>query len=215
MNVNPGPYFVVNEGRSLKIGYESSVTKNDYTSRRVSYCNEYTEGFRNEVIFSNIDSFRDLKKVDLQSLASMAERIVYNDNDVIISEGDEGDSMFVVVHGILQVRVKDKGVDVDVDVDVARLGVHDYFGEMSLLTGLVRSATVVALNRVVLLEIKKAYLKPIIDHSKESLSIISSAVAKRQLKNKREIESQRAARVSEVSATESLMHEIERFFGLV
>ena len=162
-------------------------------------------------LFSKIDFFRDLKKDDLQSLASMAERIVYDDNDIVISEGDEGDSMFVVVHGILQVRVKDNGID----VDIARLGVHDYFGEMSLLTGLVRSATVIALKRVVLLEIKKAYLKPILDQSKESLSIISSAVAKRQLKNEREMESQRAARVREISVTESLMHEIERFFGLV
>ncbi len=60
----------------------------------------------------------------------------YRTGDVIIKEGDSGREMFIIQKGAVDVL---KG-----GVALATLGRGDFFGEMSILEGLKRSATVVA-----------------------------------------------------------------------
>jgi len=74
----------------------------------------------------------------------------------VVRAGDEGSSMFVVVAGVLDVRVRPAGAEADKRINT--LGPGETFGEMSLLTGSPRSASVVALTDVVLYEVPKAAL---------------------------------------------------------
>jgi len=72
-------------------------------------------------------------------LASCRTR-VYKANETVVSEGDEGFSMFVVLSGQVEVsRLNDSGDR----VPFHRLGPGDYFGEMSLVGSLPRSADVI------------------------------------------------------------------------
>lgn len=88
-----------------------------------------------------------------ESFAALVKRIdawAAEPGAVIISEGEESDTVFVVVRG--KVRVERGGVT------VATMGPDSFFGEMALLTRRPRTATVIAEGKVELLEMSRAVL---------------------------------------------------------
>ena len=103
----------------------------------------------------------ELNGVQLDRLASGACKAEYGDGSVIIREHDEGQSMFVIVSGTVEVSTRNVGRS----THVSTLHAGDIFGEISLLTGSRRSATVTAAGPVVSLEIDADALQPIIDTS--------------------------------------------------
>ena len=81
----------------------------------------------------------------------------------IIREGERGDSLFFVVDGML--RVTTRIPRSNKDLLLAKLQTGDFFGEYSLLTGRLRSATVVTITRSELVEIpRKIYEKIVLKY---------------------------------------------------
>ncbi|MCK5571650.1 MAG: cyclic nucleotide-binding domain-containing protein [Bacteroidetes bacterium] len=78
----------------------------------------------------------------------------YTDGDVIIRQGDDGDCMFVIQSGQVEVV---REVD-DREVRLAVRGEHDFFGEMALFEREKRMATVRALGSARVLTIDKKNL---------------------------------------------------------
>jgi CRP/FNR family transcriptional regulator len=76
---------------------------------------------------------------------------MYGDGEIIISEGDEGDCMFVVQEGQVEVFVKKDGKE----IRLAVRGVGEIFGEMAIFEREVRSASVRALGPARALTIDK------------------------------------------------------------
>ncbi len=81
----------------------------------------------------------------------------YSDGDVIVKEGDKGTEMYIINSGEVKVskRMEDK------QVELAQLGRGDFFGEMSLLENVSRSATVTAIGttKVIILNMGNFMLK--------------------------------------------------------
>jgi CRP-like cAMP-binding protein len=73
-------------------------------------------------------------------------------------EGTPGSSLFLVAEGQLDVLQR-RG---DTDVTIATLGPGSVFGELSLLTGAPRSATVRAVDGAVVWEIGQGNLRPLV-----------------------------------------------------
>jgi CRP-like cAMP-binding protein len=94
----------------------------------------------------------------LDRLARAVRPVRFKKREVIVRQGDIGESMFALVEGKVQVAVHAPGGD----KTVATLEPGDVFGEMSLFTGARRSATVTASGNVAALEITKAALQPIL-----------------------------------------------------
>ncbi len=87
-------------------------------------------------------------------LASTSVR-AYKAGAVIVREGDPGDSLFLIVDGTVEVKGTDpKGRQ----VKLAQLQQGDFFGEVAVLTGKPRTATVVAQTDVAVIEISRATL---------------------------------------------------------
>ncbi len=103
---------------------------------------------------ARLDIFAMLDEDQRAALAAGRER-VYADRETIVRQGDTGRSMFVILDGEVRITV-DPG-----HREVARLGRGAYFGEMSLLTGDPRSATVAALGDCTVLEIADRDLRPL------------------------------------------------------
>lgn len=108
----------------------------------------------------------------LESIARVAHVYSYAAGETIIQEGAAGESMFVVYSGEVLVRAGDK--------DVARLGAGDFFGEMALLTGERRAADVVAAGDVMIVEITRDALQPILTDNPELAASISARVMERR-----------------------------------
>ncbi len=100
-------------------------------------------------------------------------------NDVV-RQGDEGSSLFVVSVGMVDVTLGNPGPE---SRRVARLGAGEYFGEMSLLAGEARMATVTTHTDCQLLEIDKDALKPVFDRNPELMQAMARIVTERKLSN--------------------------------
>ena len=92
--------------------------------------------------------FAGLPRDTLARLVGELEEIEVAAGDVIVEEGAPGDALYVVSEGNVEIRVGGDGL--------SALGPGEWFGEMALLTGDARSATVVAFTRAVLLRLGKA-----------------------------------------------------------
>jgi len=100
-----------------------------------------------ERLLAGVDLFAPVPPDVRSQIAREATIAVYGSGETIVRQGEEGQSMFVVVSGSVSV-VLEPSRD-----EVARIHRGGYFGEMSLLTGEPRSATVVAIGDVVVVEI--------------------------------------------------------------
>ncbi len=90
----------------------------------------------------NTELFKALENEDLQKLSGKLKERVYPPNTAIVREGALGDAMFIIKNGKVEIRKKEKTLGVD--LTIATLGTGACFGEMALLTGKRRSATVMA-----------------------------------------------------------------------
>ncbi len=108
------------------------------------------------------DILKQLKKMplfslanenDLQGIADHLEEVSFKKDAVIIKEGDDGDGFYIIEDGLVNVLANLP--DEEENIKLSRLKNGDYFGEMSLITGAPRSATIVAETDVNLLKLLK------------------------------------------------------------
>jgi Cyclic nucleotide-binding domain len=98
--------------------------------------------------------FGDLSVDRIRSCSGLVRRVL-GEAEVVVREGDPGDSLFCILTGAAAVRVRSPEGR---EFQVAALREGSFFGEIAVLTGRPRSATVVAATRSELLEIPKATL---------------------------------------------------------
>lgn len=138
-------------------------------------------------------------------LAAAAGHGLYADGEIIVREGDAGASMFVVLTGTVVITV---GAD---RREVAVTHAGGYFGEMSLLTGEPRTATVAARGDCTVLEIPAAAFRDYVRSRPEVLDGLALAAAARR----RELDEARATAGPAAAATAaSLRDRMRAFFGM-
>jgi cAMP-dependent protein kinase regulator len=106
--------------------------------------------------------FRHLSAEELREIISRLTLKHYEEGSLIVSEGDPGDSMFVIVNGEVSVNTTNaKGKR----ITLANLGEGEIFGEISLLTGRPRTATIITNTDSDLLELtREDYENVVADH---------------------------------------------------
>ena len=110
-------------------------------------------------------------------LLEHARILRFGRGEKVIQQDTEGCSMFVIVHGEVDVVVRANGTD----TTVATLHPNDAFGEMCLLTGEKRTATVVAKTDCELWEIERAHLQPLIQENQALAEHLSELLARRRM----------------------------------
>ena len=97
-------------------------------------------------------------KQEIENIASNSERIHFRKDQYIIKQNDIGDSLFIIADGVVNVTIdNNKGEK----VMISKLGVGDFFGEMSLMTGEPRTANIIAEIPCVVLKVSKDTIKNI------------------------------------------------------
>jgi small-conductance mechanosensitive channel/CRP-like cAMP-binding protein len=108
---------------------------------------EATKERQRDALLKRVDLFTTLSDEQRRTIATAARTRTFGAGEIIVREGEPGQSMYVVASGTVAVVVEpDRRT-------VATLEEGAYFGEMSLLTGDVRSATVLAQTDAVVVEI--------------------------------------------------------------
>lgn len=128
-------------------------------------------------LLGRIDLFDGLDEECRSHLCNGLTERRYRAGDRIVRQGDSGSTLFLVVDGLLDVRVDDG----DQSSTIARIEPGGFFGEMSLLTGEPRAATVVAVVDATLYELDQQTMTPIIQKQPRIAESLSEMLAKRQL----------------------------------
>jgi CRP/FNR family transcriptional regulator, cyclic AMP receptor protein len=103
------------------------------------------------LLLRNIPLFESLEEEDLSALVSKLREERFEANQTVFQQGDEGDAMYVIVEGAIDI-VAGAGKQ---RVTLASLFKQQYFGELSLLDGAPRSAMAVAARDTVLLALER------------------------------------------------------------
>ena len=113
-------------------------------------------------VISKIPFFVPLQETEREELAEDATMHVFNAGEMIIREGDPGRSVYIILDGRVKVFTSDDGGN---ELPLATLGVGQFFGEMSLVSGKPRSSSVTALELSVLVELSYASMAKVIDQN--------------------------------------------------
>lgn len=99
-------------------------------------------------LLAQMPLFKQLDERELLHVLQVTEVVSYNDEQVIINEGEEGDRLFVILEGQASVQKGDK--------ELAQLTVGDHFGELALIRGAPRLASVISKGNSELMIIRRA-----------------------------------------------------------
>jgi small-conductance mechanosensitive channel len=191
-------YSVTREGQTFPYPHREIVRKEPAPPFRMD-AGEIRNSLR------RIEILSPLREEDLDALVPLVRLRVYGRGETVVRQGEEGDSLFIVLRGGLEVRHDGK--------KVGDLSGGEFFGEMSLLTGEKRSATVVAGEEVRLIEVSKEALSPVISSHSSILTGLSEFLERR-------LEQIAAARRAGVEAGEptppqdAILQKLMRFFGI-
>jgi small-conductance mechanosensitive channel/CRP-like cAMP-binding protein len=136
-----------------------------------------TQAERRDALLRHVALFRACDAAERAGLAERMEERRYAPGEVLVRRGDTGDSLYVLAEGVLEVRADAHAAALD------RLLPGDVFGEMSLLTGQPRSATVVAALDCVAFEIGKPHLEALLRRRPALGEALATIMAERQALN--------------------------------
>lgn len=156
---------------------------------------------------SRVPIFVPLSEDETSRLAHASTSRIYAPGEAIVRKGQEGNSMFVIIRGAVKVQIMDGGAMKTVN----NLGENDFFGEMSLLTGQPRSATVVAEKETEVLEIRKSAMKIILQSNPDLVKSIVEIIEERKELLKAETT---AEAETEEEKRKGIVGSIRSFFGL-
>jgi CRP-like cAMP-binding protein len=155
---------------------------------------------------ATIDLFNTLGDEARHALAKAAQHHLFAANEAVVRQDAEGDSMFVILSGRVRVVLEPSGHE------VAVTPAGGFFGEMSLLTGDRRTATVKAIEDVKVLEITAKDFRELAVANPSLLDHVADVVTKRragldEAKNA-------AAALTAPQAKENFLARIRRFLTL-
>jgi small-conductance mechanosensitive channel/CRP-like cAMP-binding protein len=180
----------------IEVGYQRDWPEPDAQTRQR----------QREAIVSGVDLFSSLDDEQRTAIAAATTTKTYGAGEAIVRQGEPGHSMYVVCSGRAAVVLEPQGTEIAV---IERGG---YFGEMSLLTGEPRTATVIARGDVVVLEIDAEVFRRLGASSPTAVEQIAIAAMTRREQLEEVRSASRGSAVAEAPST--FISRMKRFLGL-
>ena len=165
---------------------------------------------RREHLLEHVDLFRPFTPEERLALADAMVETLFAKGEFIVREGEAGQSLYLLAEGTLEVsKTNETGRKVLLD----RLLPGAVFGEMSLLTGQPRSATIVAGTDGAVYEIRREHLDPMLRERPQLAEGLGAVMAERQARN---FSKSRAADMAAMPppTSEDLLGRLKSFFRL-
>ncbi|MBA4117557.1 MAG: hypothetical protein C0514_01490 [Candidatus Puniceispirillum sp.] len=214
-----------------RYGLRISESLGEYALTRGGRPYKEVDALDRNTVIAQVPLFTSLDEDIISHLCLNANAHFFREGETIITKGDAGDSMFIVGEGVAEVLLDDhenaQNGRKDTRIELGPWGGHleksrshrpihagQYFGEMALLLGQQRSATVIAKTDVLLYEISKEMMTPLLKAHPEIAQHMSDMMARRQIElshamgKKAELEKQR-----ELASTK-ILEGMKTFFDL-
>ncbi len=167
---------------------------------------------RRRALLRAVGLFEALSDAEVDELGAALKYAPFTRGEVITKQGAEGHWLYLVEDGKASVRVSDG----EVEKEVAAVGANEFFGEMSLLTGAPRSASVYAVTDVECFRLEKAAFQRVLEKRPELAQHLADVLNQRRASvlQAREGLDAEAAKLRAKSSDADLVDRIRAFFGL-
>jgi CRP/FNR family transcriptional regulator, cyclic AMP receptor protein len=137
-------------------------------------------------LVSAVPIFGELDPPDIKKITEIGINRKYTKNGIVFLEEEEGAALFIIISGKVKiVRTDDEGKEVILSI----LGEGDFFGEMAILDGLPRSATVVSIDESELFMIHRRDFLQLIERSPQVAVSLLRELTRRLRKSDEQIKS--------------------------
>ena len=205
-------YFALRRARiPLSIPAQTLFITEDDERRRSRKHGEEIE--RRVEKIRHVELFQSLTEEELRSLAERLREAPFVRGEAMTKQGSTAHWLYIITKGEGEVRV---AVDGNLTRQVATIGEGDFFGEMGLMTGEKRLATVVALSDTLCYRLDKQEFQAILKRRPEIAEDISHVLARRrvELDAVREGLNEEAKLQRMSHAQGDILRRIRRFFTL-
>ncbi|XP_043563573.1 protein kinase, cAMP-dependent, regulatory, type II, alpha A isoform X1 [Chiloscyllium plagiosum] len=115
------------------------------TFRRIIVKNNAKKRRTYETFIESVPLLKSLEISERMKIVDVIEVRTYQDNELIIAQGDKADCFFIVESGEVKIMIKSKD---KTEVEIARCTKGQYFGELALVTNKPRAASAYAVGEV-------------------------------------------------------------------
>jgi len=168
-----------------------------------------------EAVLHFLTNLKWLAGMTADNIAKVAQESrlrLFAKDDLIVRQGEEGSSMFIIITGGVKVLVKSVN---NHDIEIARKGSGEFFGEMSLLTGQPRTASIRAIEDTKVLVLDKECFSTLIISDEKILSEFVEVLVECESGIKQAIDEERqGSNITEESAHKIIFKRILDYFKL-
>ena len=159
-----------------------------------------------KVLLRGVALLKPLNDEELDSVSQWLDVALFNSGEVLVRQGQPGDSFFIVVSGKVSVRVDGQ--------EVSTLSDHDHFGEMSLLTGEPRAATIIAMTDTQVLIIDRQCFESVLRANPGVADELSKELERIHAENFARLQARGAVPAGPAPTAHSILGAVLRFFNL-
>ncbi len=160
-----------------------------------------------EEMLGKVPLFEALPPEDQKKIAEQASIQEFGAGECIVRQDAPGDSLYIILNGTCGVMLEQKGRGTR---KVATINKGDFFGELSLLTGEVRSATVKALEYATVARVDKELFSSFLASNPAICEKLGAVMAQRQQDLTKEANRPQDKLTSQVN----MISRIKTFFGI-
>lgn len=193
---------------NLAVPIQSLLITNQHTEQK-----EFEEINKRVNLIEHLELFSYMEKEELESIASQLKYAPFKKGEIITKIGSESHWLYILARGSVSINIPDDG---NVLHEIAKLNEITFFGEMSLMTGEKRSATVIASTNVECYRLTKSVFHEVIHKRPKIAEIVAEVLAKRRT----ELEEAKSHLTHEEKSAKldnhknDLLNKIRLFFGL-
>lgn len=169
-NIHSEMARLIEEDRRTKIATQERREKAIAIEEEISTADRELKELQASTLFSSFE------REALVEIIASTELRSYDEGDIIVTEGEEGSSLFLIVGGTVKVFTRTEDGS---NVPLAELGAGDFFGEVSLLTGRPRTATITARTEVTAIELDRASVDRIAEGHPEVRKVLEDFYERR------------------------------------
>jgi branched-chain amino acid transport system substrate-binding protein len=189
-------------------GIEPGRPRREVVWQRREYALDWRHYADRKNLLETSQLFQCLTDAESEYLAQHLLIRHFNRGETLIRQGEPGNSMFGLAEGLLSVYVERE----EDSLKVSQIQAGSFFGEMSLLTGEPRSATVRADTDVVVYEINRNVLKQLTDQRPEILAIMTQALTERKQLESGVIEAEKHHQQTQEKQQSALLQQVIKLF---
>ncbi len=166
---------------------------------------------RSLALLQEIYLFEPFSEDDRVYLSKKMKRHHFFPGESIFRQGDSGNSLFVIEEGVVAVRVRFNNTGKA--VEVARMGAGNVFGEMGLLTGETRTATIISVTETWLYEVTKDDIAPLIEKEPRISRRMSDILTERKMATEARRHTEEVQDFDKETIAAQIFNKIQNFFG--